>query len=89
LDKIAVLDKSISGLEVKDARNEAQVAVLQQADEKLTVSIEALQVRKRACDHYRSSFFCIPSNWRRLHELCRRPALVQWPSGRCESLFVS
>jgi len=59
LDKIAVLDKSISGLEVKDARNEAQVAVLQQADEKLTVSIEALQVRTRARDHH-VLFFPLP-----------------------------
>jgi hypothetical protein len=49
LDKIAVLDKSIAGLEVKDARNEAQIAVLQNADEKLSTEIEALQVKPLLC----------------------------------------
>ena len=43
LEKVAILDESITGLESKDAENEKTISELQSVDEKLTSSIEALQ----------------------------------------------
>lgn len=43
LEKVAILDESITGLESKDAENEKAISELQAIDEKLTTSIDALQ----------------------------------------------
>eukprot|EP00615_Pteridomonas_danica_P008799 CAMPEP_0114363750 /NCGR_PEP_ID=MMETSP0101-20121206/26854_1 /TAXON_ID=38822 ORGANISM="Pteridomonas danica, Strain PT" /NCGR_SAMPLE_ID=MMETSP0101 /ASSEMBLY_ACC=CAM_ASM_000211 /LENGTH=190 /DNA_ID=CAMNT_0001510655 /DNA_START=32 /DNA_END=604 /DNA_ORIENTATION=- len=43
IEKINVLDKNIANLDSANSNNEADIAILQKTDEKLTVAIEALQ----------------------------------------------